>query len=54
MTSDVTDDLFINCAMWAYWEAMAEGKQGDSAYVKKLAYSHYEGELKKKAKPNDL
>jgi hypothetical protein len=24
---------------------MAEGKQGDSNYVKKLAYSHYETEL---------
>lgn len=45
MTSDVTDDLFHNCAIWAYWEAMKEGKQGDSNYVKKLAYSYYEGEL---------
>jgi len=49
MENDITNDTFTNCAIWAYWEAMSEGKQGDSDYVKKLAYSHYENELRNKS-----
>ena len=46
MSEDITKDKFANCAIWAYYEAMADGKHGDSDYVKKLAYYHYEQELK--------
>lgn len=40
-------DLFHSCALAAYFDAMVEGKELDSEYVKRLAYEYYEYELKK-------
>lgn len=42
----ITQELFHNCAIWAYWEAMSEGKHNNSEYVRKIAYKYYEEELK--------
>ncbi len=35
-------DIFHDCALWAYYEAMKEGKQDDSEYVRKRAYALFE------------
>jgi hypothetical protein len=35
-------DRFHFCAIRAYVEAMAEGRNMDSGYVRKLAYRYYE------------
>jgi hypothetical protein len=44
-------DLFHHCALWAYAEAMAEGRHVDAEYVRRLAYKYYEEELRcKKSK----
>ena len=46
MSIDDRPDLFHCCAAWAYFEAMAEGKEGDSEFVRKRAYQLYEQELR--------
>lgn len=35
-------DRFHWCAIRAYYEALCEGKQKDSEYVRKRAYAYYE------------
>ena len=52
MTSSFFNDLFHKCAWIAFMEATAVGKQDDSEYIRKMAYSYYETELKE-CKKND-
>lgn len=46
MSAEVMSDLFHNCALRAYAEAMLDGKHMDSEYVRTIAYRYYEMELR--------
>lgn len=45
---DVLKDMFNSCALAAGFMAHAEGRLADSEYVRQLAYSLYEENLKAK------
>lgn len=48
---DIFNDRFHWCALAAGFQAWAEGRIGDSRYVKQLAYESYErGEFKDRVK----
>jgi hypothetical protein len=47
------DDLFHKCALQAGIIALFEGRMDDSEYVRKMAISFYEEDLKKENTKND-